>query len=75
MSAEFNLTIEDVAKIFGVNKETVRRWCRDSKIRYVKLPGEKGEYRFSNKDISDFVTENSKGGRQGINLSYNKPTE
>lgn len=55
----YNKTIDDVAIMFNVNKETVRRWCRDGKIKFIKLPGNsgKGEYRFSKADILDFVAE------------------
>ena len=52
---EYNITIEAVAKNFDVTPETVRRWCRQEKIKYIKLPGEKGEYRFSKEDLIDFV--------------------
>jgi len=54
---EYNHTIDDVANMFNVNKETVRRWCRDEKIKFIKLPGDsgKGEYRFSKNDLIDFV--------------------
>ena len=58
---EYNYTIEDVAKKFSVTAETVRRWCREEKIKYFKWPGKKGGYRFSGEDLRDFVaSENSK---------------
>lgn len=33
----------------------MRRWCRERKIDYIKLPGEKGEYRFSKNDVEKFI--------------------
>lgn len=51
----YNITIEAVAKNFDVTAETVRRWCRKGKIKFLKLPGEKGEYRFSKEGLTDFV--------------------
>lgn len=36
-------SVEQVARILGVNEETVRRWCRDGKIPGVKRFGR--EYR------------------------------
>lgn len=52
---EYNHTIEDVAKMFNVTHETVRRWCRDNKIKFIKLPGQKGEYRFSKEGLREFI--------------------
>jgi len=64
----YEITIDDVAKKFNVNKETVRRWCRNGKIKYIKLPGDsgRGEYRFSPSDLQVFIDESGpKGGAQG----------
>jgi len=55
-------TIEDVAKMFGVNPETVRRWCRSGKLKFFKLPGKKGEYRISMEDIKDFIARQNTEG-------------
>ena len=55
MDSDYSYTIDDVAETFNVNRETVRRWCRERKISYIKLPGEKGEYRFSKNDIENFI--------------------
>lgn len=55
METEYKFTIDDVAETFNVTRETVRRWCREQKIGYIKLPGEKGEYRFSQKNVDEFV--------------------
>lgn len=56
MDLEFKFTIEDVSAMFAVNPETVRRWCREEKIRYIKLPGRKSKYRFSQEGINEFVS-------------------
>ena len=45
-----------MAETFNVNRETVRRWCRERKIGYIKLPGTKGEYRFSKEEIENFIS-------------------
>lgn len=55
MEKDYKLTIDDVAEKFNVTRETVRRWCRERKIRFIKLPGIKGEYRFSKEDVNDFI--------------------
>lgn len=50
----YDLTVPDIAKVFNVTAETVRRWGRSGKIESVKLPGKKGAFRFSEKSIKDF---------------------
>ncbi len=52
---EYKYTVEDVAKMVNVKPETVRRWSREKRIKYLKLPGEKGGYRFSYQNIKDFI--------------------
>ena len=55
MELEHKYTIDDISEMFNVTKETIRRWCRNRKIKFIKLPGEKGGYRFSQENISDFI--------------------
>ena len=55
----YKYTIDNVAETFSVNPETIRRWCREGKMKFLKLPGEKGEYRFSEGDIKDFIARQS----------------
>ena len=55
MDLDYKYSIEDVAKKFAVNPETVRRWCREGKIKYIKLPGKKSKYRFSETGIREFI--------------------
>lgn len=42
-------TVEEVARILGVDEETVRRWCRQGKIPGVKRFGR--EYRIPKASI------------------------
>lgn len=57
INLEFKYAVEDLMKMFSVSGETVRRWCRNEQIKYVKLPGTKGKYRFTQKAIEDFLDE------------------
>lgn len=57
MITEYKYTVQDVAGMISVGEETVRRWCRDNKIKCLKLPGKKGEFRFSTEDIKAFVAD------------------
>lgn len=57
MDIDYRYTIDEVAETFSVTKETVRRWCREQKIGHIKLPGAKGEFRFSKKDIETFIAQ------------------
>lgn len=55
MTVDYKYTVEDVARMINVKPETIRRWCREKKIKCLKLPGKKGEYRFSLEDVKDFI--------------------
>lgn len=55
MEIVYKYSADEVAKMLNVTGETVRRWCRERKIRFVKFPGKKGEYRFAEKDIREFL--------------------
>lgn len=59
MDLEYKFTIEDVARMFSVNPETVRRWCREEKINFIKLPGKKSKYRFSEAGIRKFIADSN----------------
>lgn len=43
------LTAVEVAEEFRLDPETIRRWARDGRIEWIKLPG--GQYRFRRSDI------------------------
>ena len=46
-------TTEEVADILKVNKESVRRWVRDDKLKAVRLSGK--FIRVSQDDLDEFV--------------------
>ena len=48
------LLVEDLMKMFGVTKTTVRRWCRARKIPFVKF-GKR--YYFEEKAIEKWIKE------------------
>lgn len=56
MEVEQKYTADEVAKMLNVTGETVRRWCREKKIGFIQFPGKKGEYRFSEKNVRDFLS-------------------
>lgn len=51
---EMILTASEIAELLGVSQETVRRWCREFKLR-VLSPG--GHYRVRGEDLKEFVFE------------------
>ncbi|MFC1750355.1 helix-turn-helix domain-containing protein [Pseudomonadota bacterium] len=77
MKVEYKYTVEDVAEMFTVSTETVRRWCRNKQISHVKLPGRKGGFRFTQEDIKDFVARQNTPGFSdkgvGQDLEINHP--
>jgi len=74
MDLDYKFTIEDVAKKFTVNPETVRRWCREGKIKFIKLPGKKSKYRFSETGIREFIA-NSNDNDLPVEEAVFKKTE
>lgn len=55
METKYPYTVEYLMEKLNVSGETVRRWCRDGKIKALKLPGSKGKYRFSQEAIEEFL--------------------
>ena len=55
-------TTEEVADLLKVNKESVRRWVRDNKLKAVKLSGKL--IRMSQEDLDGFVKA-MRGGNNG----------
>lgn len=47
------LTTTEVAELFQVSDDTVRRWAESRMVRHVKLPS--GQYRFDRKDIEPWL--------------------
>jgi len=58
-------TVEEVAKLFKVNPESVRRWVRKEKIKSIKLGGK--FIRMTKESINDFLKESA---RNIINNSH-----
>lgn len=48
------LTAGEVAQLLGVSDETVRRWTREKRIRFVTLPT--GRLRFDRSDVEALLT-------------------
>lgn len=44
--------VPEIAEIIGVSEETVRRWCRTSKLRVISPVG---RYKVLGEDIKDFI--------------------
>lgn len=55
METKYPYTVEYLMEKLNVSGETVRRWCRDGRIKALKLPGSKGKYRFSQEAIEEFL--------------------
>ena len=55
MSTEDWLTVEEVAKLFRVAEETVRRWIRAGALPVLDLGGRKGGYRIKRADLDGFI--------------------
>lgn len=51
-------TVEEVAKLFKVNPESVRRWVRKEKIKSIKLGGK--FIRMTKDAIQDFLKESAR---------------
>jgi excisionase family DNA binding protein len=54
--SDYKYSVKDVALKFNVTEETVRRWCRNEKIKFLKMPGIKGQFMFSEDDIKNFIS-------------------
>ncbi len=49
------MTVPDVAELFVVNEETVRRWIRRGHLPVLNLGKGRGEYRIRRADLATFV--------------------
>jgi excisionase family DNA binding protein len=54
------LTVEQVAELFGVNRDTVRRWLREGRMKGRFLGGRAG-YRITREDVRRFMHESERG--------------
>ncbi|MGE7128947.1 helix-turn-helix domain-containing protein [Lysinibacillus xylanilyticus] len=57
------LTPKDISELIGVHPETVRRWCRNKKLRII---APSGRYKILGKDLKEFLF------RLNINKNHNK---
>lgn len=46
------LTPKDISELIGVHPETVRRWCRNKKLRIISPSG---RYNILGKDLKEFL--------------------
>ena len=49
------LTVEQVAELFQVNQETVRRWIRAGELSVLDLGGPRTGYRILQRDLDTFI--------------------
>lgn len=54
--SEYNLTVDEVAELFGVNARTIRRWINDGKLPAHRLPGTR-KFKLRRADIDSAVIE------------------
>jgi excisionase family DNA binding protein len=55
------LTVARVAKLFSVNRDTVRRWLREGRLKGIDLGGRAG-YRISREELRRFRQRLEAGG-------------
>lgn len=55
MSNEQWLTTAQVAELFQVTEETIRRWIRAGDLPVLDLGGRKGGYRIKRADVDRFI--------------------
>ncbi len=51
------LTVQDVAELFKVNEETVRRWIRGGELAVLDLGGPRAGYRIRRDELDRFIRE------------------
>ena len=51
------LTVEQVATLFQLNQETVRRWIRSGELAVLDLGGSKAGYRIKRSDLDAFIAQ------------------
>ena len=51
------LTVQDVAELFKVNEETVRRWIRGGELAVLNLGGGRAGYRIRRDELDRFIRE------------------
>lgn len=55
MDRETWMTVDEVADLFKVNPETVRRWIRNQELEVLNLGSRSGGYRIRRSDVDAFA--------------------
>ena len=63
-------TSEEIAGMLKVNKESVRRWVRDGKLKSIKLSGK--FIRISQTNLDEFVESMASKNQSPRNIAMNK---
>ncbi len=58
------LTVDEVAAIFRVNIETVRRWIRAGEVPALSLGGPRSGYRIKRADLDTFISSRYSAARK-----------
>ena len=51
------LTVEQIAALFQINQETVRRWIRAGELPVLDIGGPKAGYRIKQSDLDAFIAQ------------------
>ena len=62
------LTVRDVARMLNIHNNTVRRWSDQGLIKTYRIT-RRGDRRFKQKDITEFLAELNRNGGDTENLS------
>ncbi len=57
------LTVSDVARLLNVHINTIRRWSNQGILKAYRI-GSRGDRRFQQEDIANFLLEQTKNSRQ-----------
>lgn len=49
------LTASQVGKVLGVSESAVTRWAREGHVPYIRLPGKRGRYRFTQEMLDQIL--------------------
>jgi len=58
------LTVREVARLFHIHPNTLRRWSNDGRIRAYRITG-RGDRRFKREEIARFLAESNGQGDNG----------
>jgi len=57
------LTVSDVARLLNVHINTIRRWSNQGILKAYRI-GSRGDRRFQQEDITNFLSEQTENSRQ-----------